>query len=508
MLPKKGKVYLVGAGPGDEGLITVRAIDCLKMSDVVIYDYLANKELLQYCPENCEMYYVGKRSDSHTISQPEINKLIVAKANEGKIVTRFKGGDPFIFGRGGEEMLELADNDIEFEVVPGITAATAAAAYSGISLTHRGYASTLAFITGHEDPDKKDCGIKWEKIATGIETLVFYMGIKNLESITQKLTENGRDPQTPVTLIRWGTYNYQETLTGTLTNISGLAQEKNFKPPAVIIIGEVAKPDDKLKWFENKPLYGKNIIITRSRKQMSSFKHALSCLGANVTELPTIEIRTVKDTKPVNEALNKIHEFSQIIFTSVNAVEIFFKIFSDSGRDARALSGIIITVTGSETGKALEKYGIIPDIIPEKFTAEGVIEAIKKTGRILKGEKILLPCSAIARDLIHKELEKEGAEITRIPVYNNVIPDYSEDHIKDIFSRKIDLVTFTSSSTVVNLCKILKKHGNEYIIPSLKGASIGPATSTTAKDSGINIVLEADTHTITGLSKKIKDYYS
>ena len=507
-MTKKGKIYLVGAGPGDEGLITVKGLEYLKTADVVIYDYLVNEELLKHCKTGSEKIYVGKKASEHTLSQQGINELLIEKAKQGFIVVRLKGGDPFIFGRGSEEAMELKNNDIEYEIIPGITAGIAAPSYAGIPITHRGYASSIAFITGHEDTSKMESDINWDKIATGIGTLVFYMGVANLPFIVSKLKEFGRAGDTPVALIRWGTHNFQQTITGNLDSIVKVAEENNFLPPAIIVVGEVVKLRDKLRWFDNKPLFGKRIIVTRSRTQASGLCRNLKNLGADVIEFPTIDIIPVKNFNLLDDSIHNIRDFSWIIFTSVNSVEIFFKRLFELNYDSRILKNGKIAVIGAETGNALKQFGIIPDLVPTTYTSEGTVEAFRLMKDEIKGEKILLPCSAIARDIIPSELEKLGAVVKIVLIYENVIPDYSEEKIDSYFEREFHLVTFTSSSTVMNLAEIFRKHKKEHLIGKIKGASIGPVTTETAKQNGINIVVEAKIQTIEGLTDCILEYFS
>ena len=320
---KTGKVYLVGAGPEDPGLITLKAVERIKTADVVVYDYLSNEKFLSYAKKDAEIIYVGKVGGNHTLSQWQINELIIKKAKEGKTVARLKGGDPFIFGRGGEEAEEIIQAGIDYEVVPGITAGAAAAAYAGIPLTHRDFSTTVAFITGHEDPTKDESNIYWDKISTGIGTLVFYMGIGNLEPNMKKLIENGRSPDTPVALIRWGTTSQQETLVGTIADIAEKAKAANFKAPAITVVGGVVSLRNKLRWFDKKPLFGKKIVVTRSREQASDFAELLEAYGADVVQFPTIDVVPPKTWKGLDSAIKRINTFNWIVFTSVNGVKYF-----------------------------------------------------------------------------------------------------------------------------------------------------------------------------------------
>jgi len=349
----KGIVYLVGAGPGDPKLITVKGLDCIQKSDTIIYDRLVGERLLSFARPGAEIIYVGKSPERHTLTQSEINRLLVEKALSGKTVTRLKGGDPFVFGRGGEEAEELAAAGVPFEVVPGVTSAIAAAAYAGIPVTHRDFTSTFAIITGNEDPLKEDSSIDWAKISTGAGTLVFQMGMANLLHITKRLVENGRSPKTPAALVRWGTRPEQRTLVGTLEDISRKAESEGFKNPALIIVGEVVTLREKLNWFEKKPLSGKRILVTRSREQASVLSEALEALGAEPLEFPTISVAEPEDYSPLDRALDNLGSYRWVVFTSVNGVEAFFKRLRYHRKDIRALCDAELCAIGPKTREAL-----------------------------------------------------------------------------------------------------------------------------------------------------------
>jgi len=504
---KTGKVYLIGAGPGDEGLFTIKGMECLKTADTVIYDNLINPSLLKNCKAGAELIFVGKMASNHTLTQDEINQLLIDKAKEGKNIARMKGGDPLVFGRGSEEAMELKNNGIEFEFVPGVTSGIAAPCYAGIPFTHRGFTATAAFITGHEDPNKEDTDINWEKLATACGTLVFYMGVKNLPNIVEQLTKNGRSPQTPVALVRRGTYNHQETYTGTLENIVEVAKTNNVKPPVITIVGEVVSLREELRWFDKRPLFGRRTLVTRSRTQASELKLKLENLGADVIEFPTIDIQPVKDLSVLDVHLKALSTFTWVVFTSVNAVDIFFKRLFEIGLDSRALFGVKVAVIGEETGITLKKYGVQHDLVPEKYTSESTVAALLKVKQDFSTDKVLLPTSAIARDVISTELKKRGAQIVSVTVYDNFVPGYTTEEMDKIFSQVPELITFTSSSTVTNLVEILKIHGKENLLSQIKGASIGPVTSDTLKQNNIQIALEAEVHTIEGLVNAINQYY-
>ena len=502
----KAKVYLVGAGPGDEGLITVKGRQCIEKSDVIIYDYLASPTLLKHAPKTAEKIYVGKKGGDHTLSQDEINALILEKAKANSIVCRLKGGDPFIFGRGGEEAEILAAKGIPFEIVPGVTSAIAAAAYAGIPLTHRKLTATLAFITGHEDPHKEESNIDWESLAKGIGTLVFFMGVKNLPDITQKLIANGKSPETPVALIRWGTTPGQVTVTGTLDNIAEEVKQAGLKAPAIIVIGEVVNLRQTLKWYENRPLLGKRIVVTRAREQASNLVEKLAGLGADCLEYPTIKIVPAADDKPLREAIVRLPKYKWIVFTSVNGVKYFFDQLFEMGKDARALGHLSTAAIGPATAERLLAYGIKSDIIPENYRAESVVDAFRKHD--LKGQKILLPRAKDARPVLPVELRKMGAEIDEIPVYlTEKVQNNADQLIEQLESKTIDMITFTSSSTVRNFKALVPTERFKKLMDGITIAAIGPITEDTAKDLDFDVHITAESYTIPGLCEAIVEYY-
>lgn len=503
----KGFVYLVGAGPGDPSLITIKGKKCIEEADVLVYDYLASKTLLRHAKEETEKIYVGKKGGDHTLSQDGINNLLVELASKGKRVCRLKGGDPFIFGRGGEEAEILKENNIEFEIVPGVTSAISAPAYAGIPLTHRSANSTLALVTGHEDPKKSESSIDWESLAKGIGTIVFLMGVKNLPNISEKLIANGKDPKTPVGLVRWGTTSQQKTLTGTLENISQKVKENNFKAPAIIVVGEVVNYRDTLKWFESKrPLLGKKIMITRARAQASDLVEKLSSLGAECIEYPTIKITAPDDSKPLSDSINNIKNYSWLIFTSVNGVKYFFDELFKKGFDSRVLGHLKTAVIGPATRDELRKYGINSDIIPKSYRAESVVEAFENID--IKGKKILIPRAMEARAVLPQELRKMGAEVDEITAYKTIpVSDKKEELLNEFINSDIDLVTFTSSSTVKNFRGMFTDDEFKEISGKFKTASIGPITGKTAEELNIKPDINAEEYTIDGLVKAILKLY-
>lgn len=500
----KGKAYLVGAGPGDPGLITVKGLRCVQEADVIVYDRLMDSGILSHAKEKAELIDVGKVASRHTLPQPEINALLVARALEGKVVVRLKGGDPFVFGRGGEEAEALAEAGVPFEVVPGVTSAIAVPAYAGIPVTHRDFTSTFAIITGHEDPTKDTSNIAWDKIATGAGTLVFLMGMSNLPQIVAQLTKNGRSPKTPIALIRWGTFAQQETLEGTLEDIVDKVREADFGPPVVMIVGEVVKLREKLRWFDNRPLFGKRVLVTRSRTQASALSELLAQHGAMPIELPTIEIVPMTNG-PLTDAIDGLREYAWIIFTSANGVDVFFRGLSEHGRDVRALGQARLCTIGPGTAAALERYNLRPDYMPEEYIAEGIVEGLQAMG--LRGQRVLVPRADQARPELISGLAQAGAEVQEVITYRSASPASLPSEAKELLLQgKIDIVTFTSSSTVKNLAALL---GDEFpVVNQATIACIGPITAQTARELGLRVDVEAQEHTIPGLVEALVEYYA
>lgn len=508
----RGKVYLVGAGPGDPGLITVKGKALLEKAEVVIYDYLANKKFLKYVSPVAELLYVGKRGGRiHSHTQEEINRMLVDRALTGKIVVRLKGGDPFIFGRGGEEIEELAQSGLEFEVVPGVTAASAAATYAGIPITHRKYTATVAFVTGHEDPTKKGSNIAWDKLATGVGTLVFYMGIKNLPVIMERLMRYGRDPKTPVAVIRWASTPAHHTLVGTIDTIADIAQEAGIRPPAVIVVGEVVKLRETMNWFEHKPLLGKKIMVTRTREQASELVERLEELGADCLEFATIALEPPDSWEALDGAIKKMPQFDWVLFTSINAIKFFFGRLFELGLDSRSLGNVKIAAVGTSTDHELRAYGLKSDLLPEdEFTGQGLAEELVKREAVA-GKKFLLPRALKAGDSLPRTLREAGGEVEIVPVYQNVRPQGQEDELRRIFAEEqIDMVTFTSSSTVNNFIFMLNPETPAELANLLSGvgvASIGPITSKTVGKHGLKVDVQPENYTIADLVTGIVSYY-
>lgn len=502
----KGKVYLVGAGPGDPGLITIKGLECIQKADVLIYDYLASPTLLKHAPQHAEIIYVGKKGGDHTLSQDQINDLIVEKAGQGITVTRLKGGDPFIFGRGGEEAEALISANIPFEIVPGVTSAVAAPAYAGIPLTHRKYTSTLAFVTGHEDPAKEESSIDWAALAGGIGTIVFLMGVKNLPHITTQLIGHGMRPETPVALIRWGTTPKQQTVTGTLDTIVEQVAAAGLKAPAIIVVGDVVRLRKTMKWFENRPLLGKTIVVTRARKQASNLVDRLTELGAECLECPTIKVVPPDDAEPLKAALEKLAAYDWLVFTSVNGVNFFFEYLFAQGKDVRALHHLQTAVIGPATAKRLFDFGLKSDIVPESYRAEAVVKAFAR--KDIKGKKILIPRAKDARPILPVELTKLGAVVHEVTAYHTqAVKDNTETLVSRLKQGSIDLITFTSSSTVKNFHALLPPEALKSLMHNVTIASIGPITADTAKQLGFAVDIIADTYTIPGLCQAIQAFY-
>jgi uroporphyrinogen III methyltransferase / synthase len=501
---KQGIVYLIGAGPGDPGLITVRGLDCLRRADAVVYDYLANPALLSEAPA-AEQIYVGKTRGYHHRPQDEINALLAELAGQGKVVARLKGGDPYLFGRGGEEALYLHRQGVAFEVVPGVTAGFAAAAYAGIPLTHRDFTTSLGLVTGHEDPAKKFSSLDWEKLATGVGTLVFYMGMANLELIARELIAHGRSPLTPVAVVRWATTPRQQTLTGTLADISARVRETGFKPPAVIIVGEVVTLREKLRWFDNRPLFGRRVLVTRSVEQGGRFTELLAAAGAEALSCPVLEVLPAADPAPLDAALANLSATDLLILTSANAVEHFIARLRAAGRDLRALAGVEIAVVGPKTGEALAAHGLVADLVPADFRAEGVLELLRERG--VTGQRILYPRAELARELLATELAALGAEVDAPIAYRTRPPQQGAERLREALAAGIDAVTFTSSSTVDNLLAMAGE-GAPELLANVTIVSIGPLTTATARRHGLTVHVEAASSTLEGMVAAMIDYFA
>ncbi len=502
-----GKVYLIGAGPGDPGLLTIKAKACIETADVVVYDYLASPYLLEYAGKDAEIIYVGKKGGDHTLSQDKINLLLVEKAKAGKTVARLKGGDPFVFGRGGEEAQELLAYGVSYEIIPGVTSPIAAPAYAGIPITHRDHTAFVSFITGHERPDKTESRMQWDVFAKSDGTLVFLMGVKNLAHIVKKLMENGKSPQTPVALIRWGTTTRQQTVTGSLETIVDRVKKAGLKSPAIIVVGHVVTLREELAWFDKKPLFGKRIVITRARAQASGLVAALTQLGAQCIEIPTIRIAPPKDNTPLAHAIDRLETYEWVVLTSVNGVKFFFETLFKKGKDVRALGHLKFACIGPVTKERLADFGITSDILPETYRAESVVAAFAKEE--MTGKKVLLPRAKKARTILPEELNKMGALVDEVTAYETELADDGKAALIDLLKdNAVDAVTFTSSSTVSNFVTLLEGHDVATLLKDVTIASIGPITSDTATELGLTPTVEADPYTIQGVIDALISHYA
>lgn len=503
-MEKKGKVYLIGAGPGDPGLLGLKAKECLETADAVVYDRLADPRIIEFCRKDAEMVYVGKASANHTMRQPDINKLLVKLAAEGKTVARLKGGDPFVFGRGGEEAIELLEAGLPFEFVPGVTSAIAVAEYAGIPVTHRHVATSFAVITGHEDPTKGESTINWKGLATAVDTLVFLMGVENIERISSQLIANGRSADCPAAVIRWGTRPEQRTLITTVGKAAADVKATGMKPPAIFLVGEVVKLREQLQWFDNKPLFGKTVIVTRARAQASALTKKLEAQGARVLEVPAIKIVPPADFAPLDKAIAEIDTYKWLILTSVNGVEYFFNRLQKAGKDSRALCGVKIAAIGSATAEALKGYGITADLIPSAYKAEELADALAEDTKA--GDKLLLARAKVARNVLPERLRALGAHVDVVAAYETVADcQNKEELLEALESGEASVVTFTSSSTVTNLLDVLGD--KKDLLNKVALAAIGPVTAETLEKNGLKPAISAAEYTIDGLMTAIEEYY-
>ncbi len=497
-----GKVYLVGAGPGNLGLVTLRAKECVEQADVIVYDHLANPEMLAWAREDAEIIYAGKKAGEHAMSQDEINKLIAEKACDGKKVVRLKGGDPFVFGRGAEEAKAIVDAGVAFEIVPGITSAIAGPAYAGIPVTHRAENSHVTFFTGHEDPSKIESGIDYAALAKLGGTQVMLMGVERIEAITREMLAKGVRRDLPVALVRWATTGRQQTLTGTLENIAQRVIEAGFEAPAVAVFGDVVALRKELNWYENWPLFQKRIVVTRTRKQAGALTSQLRALGADVMELPTIRIEPPTDLREFAELVQDAHAYDWILFTSPNGVDAFFEMFFKLYDDTREVGAAKIAAIGPATAQRVRDFHLHVDLQPGEFVAEAVVKEFQKQGGV-ENLRILLARAEKARDVLPKELSRLGAIVDEAFAYRTVPETRDVTGARRRFlDQGADLITFTSSSTVENFLGLG--------LPWPKGmqvASIGPITSKTARDNGLKVDIEARDHDIAGLVEAIRKYF-
>jgi uroporphyrinogen III methyltransferase/synthase len=500
---KKGLCFLVGAGPGDLGLVTLRAKECIEHADVIIYDYLCNPEMLRWAPESAELIFAGKKAGAHTLSQEKINALLVEKTVAGNNVVRLKGGDPFLFGRGGEEAQALAAAGLRFAIVPGVTSAIAGPAYAGIPVTHRGKNSHVTFFTGHEDPEKTESAIDFGALAKLGGTQVMLMGVERIQAIANEMIANGTRKDLPVALIRWATMGRQETLVGNLENIADRAAAAEFTAPAVAVFGDVVELRDELNWFEDRPLSGKRIVVTRTRAQAGMLTEQLRALGADVIELPTIRIEPPADLRAFAELVQDAHSYDWVVFTSPNGVNAFFDLFYKLYGDAREIGGVRIAAIGPATAQRIKDFHLKVDLQPEEFVAESLVREFRKEGGV-ENLRILIARAEKARDLLPRELSALGAIVDEGFAYRTV-PETRDDigARRRLLEEGADLITFTSSSTVENFLAL----GLPWPA-KMQVASIGPITSKTARERGLEVAIEARRHDIPGLVDAIHKFFS
>jgi uroporphyrinogen III methyltransferase/synthase len=487
-----GKVYLVGAGPGDPELITAKGLRVLASADSVLYDNLAPHALLDAAPARAERVYVGKKGAERAFEQDEICAMLIERARRGLTVVRLKGGDPFIFGRGGEELEALAEAGIPFEVVPGVTSALGIGAYTGVPLTHRDHVSAVTFATGH-DADRFD----WGRIGAD-QTLVIYMGVMAFPEIARRLIESGRSPDTPAMVVRWGTRPDQKTIAGTLATLPRILTERALKPPATIIVGGLVGLRERLNWYERLPLFGQRVVITRDRAQAGELAAKLHALGAEPIELPVIEIQQASDPGPLDGAIGRLESYDWVVFTSVNGVRFFLERLDRSARDLRALRAKICAI-GPATRDAVERLHLKVDVVPQEYVAESLLSSLERFD--LSGMRVLLPRAAVARDLVPAGLTSRGAQVEVVEAYRTVLPEDAPQRAREILSgrNRPDWVTFTSSSTVKNLLAAAGKEPLEGV----RIASIGPVTTETARAHGLTVDVQANPFTMDGLVNAI-----
>ncbi len=491
MTARAGVVYLVGAGPGDPGLVTVRALELLAAADVVVHDRLIPPGILAQARTDAELHYVGKRPGEGGVAQEEIESLLIERARAGRSVVRLKGGDPFVFGRGGEEAEALAAAGVEFEVVPGVTAGVAAPAYAGIPVTHRDDASAVAFVTGHEDPGKEEPALDWEALARFPGTLVLYMGIKNLAAIAERLRAAGRDPGEPAAAVERGTSPGQRTVASTLAELPAAVDEAGLRAPAILLFGPVAARRETVAWLERRPLHDRRVVVTRARAQASGLAATLRGLGADVIELPAIRIEPRLDSAEVRDAVAALHTYALVCLTSPNGVHLLFEAMAAQGRDARALAAAQVAAIGPGTAAALAEHGVIADFVPERFVAESLVEALADFD--VGGKPVLIARAAEARDVLPDALSKRGGEVDVVALYETVREEPDPAAVEA--AQSADYVTFTSSSTVRNL---LDAVGDRFPRDA-RIVSIGPVTSEAVREAGLEVAVQADRHDPSGL---------
>lgn len=503
-----GIVWLVGAGPGDPGLITVRALRCIQEADVIVHDFLANPSLLEHSRPDAQRICAGKRAGRHAMPQEEINALLVRLAFEGKRVCRLKGGDPFLFGRGGEEALCLVEHGIPFEVVPGVTSALAVPAYAGIPVTHRGIAPSVHIVTGHEDPSKEEGSVDWNALAGSTSsTLVFLMARRNVRTIADRLTAGAWPPNTPAAVIANGTLPTQKAVFAPLAAIADLIESELDDSPALLVVGKSVALSEQLRWVERKPLFGKRIVVTRARKQISELALRLESLGADVIQCPAIQIESMAHTREMRDAVSTLADTDWVVFTSVNGVEAFFGAMGNNGLDTRALASCRVAAIGPSTAERLQDFGIRADLTPKEFVAESLLQSLEEQGS-LKGSRFLLPRSDLSRPELSDGLLAAGAEVHEVIAYRTIEKANITDELLDQYRQeKIDLTVFTSSSTVRGFVLSIPEKDRASILARMRAASIGPITSATLKKFNVPVAVTANPYTIPALVEAITRYF-
>ena len=498
-------VSLVGAGPGDPGLITVAGRERLRSAEVVVYDRLVAPALLKEVPAEADRIYVGKEASAHSVLQDQIAELLVQKASAGKRVVRLKGGDPFVFGRGGEEAEALVAAGLDFEVIPGVTSAIAAAAYAGIPVTHRALASSFTVLTGHEDDAKSESSIDWGAVARGADTLVVLMGRRTMAATVQRLIAEGRAADTPAAAIEWGTTPRQRVVTAPLQELPAAADATGLEPPVAVVIGDVVALRDRIGWFEQRPLFGKRVLVTRTRRQASALVQRLQAAGAEPLEMPAIEIEPLRSPE-IDAAVDRLRtgDYDWAVFTSANGVRLFFDRLLELGGDARAFAGTALAVIGAETARALRAYGLEADLMPEAFVAESLLDAFNV--HELEAKSILLARAREARAVLPRGLAARGAAVDDVPLYETRTPLADEAVLERLQAREIDVATFTASSTVSGCLELLAGRGE--LLDGVFIACIGPITAQTARDAGLQVELVSETHTIDGLVEALADHFA
>ena len=498
-----GTVYLVGAGPGEPELLTIKGLRLLESADVIVHDRLIDDRLLSMARPDAEIVDVGKMPGEAGRTQSDISSFLVGRARQGKRVVRLKGGDPFVFGRGGEEADALAASEVPFEVVPGVTSAVAAPAYAGIPLTHREYASSFTVVTGSLSETSYGDSPDWATLAKTPGTLVILMGWRSLSDIAETLIANGKSGATPSAVVTWGSEPWQMTSTGRLDSIAEIAKAQGMAAPATVVIGDVVRLRERLNWFELLPLLGRRVLVTRTRNQAGLLSQRLTELGAIPVEIPTIDIRPPCDYSELDTALAEVSRFDWIVFASANAVRAVYERLRATGRDSRALHGVRVASIGPATSNAAKEYGIVADLAPAIATSEGLAEALSREG--VRGSRIILPRADIATRDLPDILNALGADITQVTAYRTVIPEASRDRAADAIRAGVDVAAFTSSSTVRNLLRLLD--GGVESLAGIKIACIGPTTAATAGRFGLKVDIVANTSTISGLVQALIEHF-